>query len=343
MSELQQKKILVTGGTGFLGSCLVRCLLDQTDFTIRLLVRQRIKAEKLFSDCATATTRLELIEGNLLSRDHCETAVRGVSIIYHLAAGTGTKSFPEAFRNSVIVTRNLLEAAVAGDSLERFVNTSSFTVYTNSDKPKSGLLDETCPEEPLPHERGAYTFAKAKQDELVRSYSKKHGISYVIVRPGMVYGPGKPGITNARVGVDALGWFFHLGGGNRLPLTYKDNCAEAIMLTGIQPGIDGEVFNIVDDDLPTSREFLKSYKKRVNSFKSIYIPRPMLYLGCFIWEKYCHWSDEQLPPIYTRKSYRAYWKKTACSNKKLKDLTGWKPRVTITDGMSQFFNSCLNN
>jgi nucleoside-diphosphate-sugar epimerase len=338
--DAQDKTILVTGGTGFLGSRLVNCLLNETEYTIRLLVRSRSKAEKLFDSQTDCSARLQLIEGNLLSPEHCKAAVDGASIIYHLAAGTGTKSFPEAFRNSVVTTRNLLDAAVAENSLERFVNTSSFTVYTGRNKPKSRILDESCPEEALSHERDAYTFAKSKQDELVREYGDKGNLPYVIVRPGVVYGPGKPGITSSRIGIDALGWFFHLGGSNQIPFTYKDNCAEAIMLTGLKPDIEGEVFNIVDDDLYTSRKFLRSYKQQVKRFRSVYVPRPILHLGCFIWEKYCNWSDDQLPPIYNRKAYYAFWKRTRYSNDKLKRLTGWEPRVTMAEGMDRFFKSC---
>jgi nucleoside-diphosphate-sugar epimerase len=50
------------------------------------------------------------MKGNLLSRKDCEVATQDVAVIYHLAAGTGTKSFADAFVNSVVTTRNLLRA-----------------------------------------------------------------------------------------------------------------------------------------------------------------------------------------------------------------------------------------
>jgi len=58
-------------------------------------------------------------------------------------------------------------------------------------------------------------------------------------------------------------------GQNTIPLTYVDNCAEAIALAGLRRGVDGDVFNIVDDDLPTSRQFLRLYKKHVKHFASL--------------------------------------------------------------------------
>src|SRR4029077_413667 len=135
--------------------------------------------------------RVEVVKGNLLSRDDCAAAAEGAALIFHLAAARGEKSFPDAFLNSVVTTRNLLEACLRHHSVRRFVNVSSFTVYTNRQKPRGRLLDESCPVEKRPELRGdAYCFAKVKQDEIVTDYGKRFGIPYVIVRPGYVYGPG---------------------------------------------------------------------------------------------------------------------------------------------------------
>ncbi len=82
-------------------------------------------------------------------------------MIYHLAAGTGTKSFADAFLNSVVTTRNLLDGVATHGCLRRFVNVSSFAVYTNQGKPQPDLLDEACPTEGRAEARGdAYCFRK---------------------------------------------------------------------------------------------------------------------------------------------------------------------------------------
>ena len=141
-----------------------------------------------------ASARLRVIEGNLLSREDCAAATQDVAVIFHLAAGRGEKSFPDAYMNSVVTTRNLLDASVQNGCLRRFVNISSFAVYTNTRKSRRRLLDESCPLEQRPELRGdAYSFAKARQDEMVAEYGKRVGIPYVIVRPGYVYGPGNSG------------------------------------------------------------------------------------------------------------------------------------------------------
>jgi nucleoside-diphosphate-sugar epimerase len=265
---------------------------------------------------------------------------RDAAVIYHLAAGRGEKSYPDAFINSVVSTRNLLEAAHRHHCLRRLVSISSFSVYSNRGKSQRGLLDETCPLEAKPALRGdAYSFAKNKQDEVVAEYGARLQIPYVIVRPGVVYGPGNEGIT-PRVGLGTFGIFLHLGGSNPVPLTYVDNCAEAVVLAGLKVGVDGEVFNVVDDDLPSSRTYLTMYKKKARPFLSIYVPRPLSYLLCFLWEKYSAWSQGQLPPIYGLRTWHAYWKRTSYSNEKLKRKLGWAPRVATADGLERFFESC---
>lgn len=333
--------ILVTGASGFIGSRLVQSLLDLGFRNLRCFARPssskaRLNALSHPSDGA----RIELFKGNLLSPDDCIAAAMGAVVIFHLAAGRGEKSYSDAFMNSVVTTRNLLEAAVHQNCLKRFVNISSFSVYSNKRKPRGRLLDETCPVEEHPVSRGeAYCFAKVEQDEIVAEYGKRLGIPYVIVRPGQVYGPGNEGIT-ARVGINTFGIFLHLGGSNAIPLTYVDNCVEAIALAGLKKGIDGETFNVVDDDLPSSRKFLRLYKRNVQRFTSLYVPHAVNYSLCYLWEKYSSWSEQQLPPAFNRSKWHAYWKKTNYSNAKLKTRVGWKPRVRTEEGLKMFFDSC---
>jgi len=160
-----------------------------------------------------------------------------------------------------------------------------------------------------------------------------------MVRPGVVYGPGNEGI-HGRVGLGTFGLFLHLGGANPVPLTYVENCAEAIVLAGLTPGVDGEAFNIVDDDLPTSRRFLRLYKRHVRWFPSLYIPHAISYLLCWAWEAYCRWSEEQLPPVFNRLMWRTYWRRTYYSNAKAKHLLNWKPAVPTSEALLRHFESC---
>ena len=333
-------RILVTGATGFIGSRVVESLIDRGFRKVVCFARPSSDLSKLEAGVKNqpSGTRIEVLRGNLLSRTDCEAASKGVSVIYHLAAGTGEKSFPDAFMNSVVTTRNLLEATAQHACLKRFVVVSSLAVYSN--RQKSRRLDESCPVELHPeHSGSAYCYAKVKQEQIVSELSKKFAIPYVIVRPGSVYGPGHAEIT-ARVGIRAFGPFLHFGGFNSVPFTYVDNCAEAIVLAGLVVGVEGEIFNVMDDDTPSSRSFLKMYKQNVGSFKSAYVPHMFSYALCYLWEKYAEYSEGQLPPAFNRRRWYAEWRPTIYSNAKLKQRLGWAHKVSTSEALRIYFSSC---
>jgi nucleoside-diphosphate-sugar epimerase len=336
----QEDVVLVTGASGFIGPSVVRRLFELGFHRVRCLVRSASRAQELRKLCDESKgQQLQLVTGNLLSREDCLTAAEGAAVVLHLAA-SGSRSYPDAYMNSVVTTRNLLEACVQHGCLKRFVNVSSFAVYDIKSKSTGNLLDEHCPVEAHPETRGeAYCFAKAKQDEMVAEYGLRHQIPYVTVRPGVVYGPGKLAITG-RVGIDTFGFFLHLGGSNRIPFTYVDNCANAIVLAGIQPGVEGEIFNVLDDDLPTSRQFLRLYKRQVKRFHSLYLPKIASYLLCSLWERYSSWSKGQLPPSFNRSRWYCVWKKTRYTNEKLKKRLGWQPVVSTQEGLRRYFEAC---
>jgi nucleoside-diphosphate-sugar epimerase len=334
-------RILITGASGFIGPKLIEKLLEYGFNKLICFVRPSSDVTKL--DIIVHKYRdldLQIIRGNLLVPDDCKRATDGVAIVYHLAVGTGDKSYPNAFLNSVVTTRNLIESLKDNRGLKRFVNVSSFSVYSPINMRRGALLDESCPLEQEPQLRcEAYCYGKLKQDELVLKYGNNCGLPYVIMRPGVVYGPGKSGLSG-RVGTGIFGVYLNLGGSNIIPLTYVDNCADAIALSGFTPRVEGEIFNIVDDDLPTARKLLLLYKKNVRSFTSFYVPHAISYFFCILWEKYSNWSDGQLPPVFNRRLWAAYWKGNQYSNKKLKNLLGWKQKVPTAVGLKRYFEFC---
>ena len=331
--------ILVTGSNGFIGIKVVEILLDYGFIDVRCFVRpsSRLKPLKDVLGRFPAAKNVKLVTGDLLSRDDCRKAAEGVSIIYHLAAGI-EKSFAGAFLNSVLATRNLMDAFLELGQCKRFVNVSSFAVYSNLNLKHGALLDETRALEDAPQERfDAYGFGKLKQEELVKEYGEKYKMPYVIVRPGAVFGPGKRELSG-RVGIDTFGFLIQVGGSNPLPLTFVDNCAEAIVLAGLKPGVEGEIFNVVDDELLTGKQFLKAYKKNVSRFFCLRVPYFLAYGMSFLWEKYSKWSKGQLPPAFNRRRCAAEWKGNRFSNQKLKERLGWKPRVNMDTAMAAFLS-----
>lgn len=328
--------ILITGSGGFIGARVVNALLRSGFTNLRCLVRSsgNIAGLRAVVD-AFPRAHVEVMAGNLLSRDDCAKAASQAAIIFHLAAGSD-KSYSGSFMSCAVTTRNLLDAAVRNGSLRRFVNVSSFAVYSNAKLSRRSVLDESCDLDHQVLDRAeAYAYAKLKQEELVRQYAEAHDLRYVIVRPGAVFGPGAPHITG-RVGIDTFGVFLHLGGSNRIPFTYVDNCADAIVMAGTKAGVDNEVFNIVDDDLPTSRHFLRMYKRQGKRFRSISIPYWFTRVFSWAWAKYSNWSRGQLPPAFNPNRCITYWRGNRYSNQKLKDRLGWKPEVSFPEAMKRY-------
>ena len=332
-------KVLVTGAGGFLGVHVVERLLAHGHTDIRCFLRDRGKAdrlERLSSQCPDA--KLELCYGNLRSRSDCSRAVEDVSLIVHLAAGL--KGAPaELFADSVIVSRNLLDALETrpGAPIEatRVVLVSSFGVYGVVPLGRGARIDEMTPLEDHPEQRDPYSHSKLRQEQLFWEYQKKDGFELVVLRPGVIYGPGGGAFSN-RVGLQIGPVFFHLGGSNLLPLAFVVNCAEAIALAASHPDSAGQVYNVHDDDLPTASRYLRAYKKHVKPLRSIRLPYFVTSMLARSLEAYHRRSQGQLPAIITRYKAAAAWGGNRFGNAKLHAL-GWRQLVATPEAMARTF------
>ena len=332
--------ILLTGAGGFIGSRVLNSLLECGFVNIRCLVQKPADADVIKGIAAGyPDAGVETLEGDLLRKKDCGSAVKGVSVIFHLAAGFG-KSYRHIYRNTVLATRNLLDSAVKEQSIKRFLNVSSFTVYFTGGLEKGGVLDETCAVYTNPGLKGeAYCCGKVKQEEMLFDHYKRSGLPYVIVRPGYVYGPGNREISG-RIGVSKLNTFFHMGGSNLIPVTFVQNCADAIVLAGLTGGVEGEIFNIVDDEQPKSSEFLAAYKEHVRPLRTVAVPKTVSYMLCALWGAASKVSGGRLPLTYNLYRWSDDWKGNLYSNRKIKELLGWNQRVSLQEGMAQYFEYC---
>jgi nucleoside-diphosphate-sugar epimerase len=183
--------------------------------------------------------------------------------------------------------------------------------------------------------RDPYSYAKLRQEQLFLEHQQKFGFELVVIRPGAIYGPGG-GHFSSRVGLQVGPVFFHLGGGNALPLSYVENCAEGIVVVGTMPDAAGQIFNIHDDDIPTAAQYLREYKKQVKRIRSIRLPYFLTRLMGGILENYHRRSMGQLPAILTRYKIASEWGGNKFSNKKL-HTTGWRQIVSTPDAMARTF------
>jgi len=327
-------KILVTGSAGFLGSELVERLLVRGERDLRCFVRPGSRLERLdalrerFPDA-----EIEYYSGNLTSARDAAAALKGVRVVYHLAAAMAG-SAADMFLNSVVTSKNLLEA-VRKRKTVKVVLVSSFGVYGVSDLPAGTRVDENTPLESKPETRDVYSYSKWRQETLFHDYQREHGFPLVVLRPGVIYGPGS-GSMSSRVGLNIFGLFFRFGRSNLLPLTYVTNCAEAIAVAGAHPDAVGNVYNVHDDDLPTAAEYLREYRRRVKGLPWVPVPYVATSTLSRMVEWYHGWSRGQLPAVLTPYKSDAMWKGNTFDNSKLKSL-GWEPLVSTREGLDRSF------
>lgn len=328
-------KVLVTGAGGFLGRRIVDSLLRQGAEQVRVHVRQappRGMIEDLQARYPNAL--IEVARANLLSRGALGPLVTGVDCIVHAAAGMKGAA-ADMFANTVLTSRNLLEAACE-HKVARIVLISSFSVYQAAALKKGEVLSEaTTPIEPVGVERGAYGYAKTRQEHMFNEFQREHGFESVILRPGVIYGPGG-GALSSRVGIRAMGFFFELGGNALLPLTYVENCADAVARAALSAP-PGSAFSVVDDDLPTCRAYLKRYRRDVEFMRRIPVPFWAFRLGSkgLVW--YQKRSKGQLPAVFTPYVVDSMYRPLRYSNTGLKSI-GWSQRVSTQDGIKTTFS-----
>lgn len=327
-------KALVTGSNGFLGSALVRRLLEHGERGVRCLVRPGSDRSRLDDLAARFPDGVEVFEGALDRLEDCACMLDSVECVFHLAAAKGGAP-ADMFRDSVVATRNLLEALAGRDGRIRLVHCSSFGVYGVAELPRGAVVDEETPLEPRPERRDVYSHTKHRQEALVRTYHRERGVPTVILRPGVIYGPGG-GALSSRIGLELFGLFLHLGRKNLLPLTYVDNCAEALVCAAHHGRFEGEVYNVVDDDTVDARAFLRRYRREVRKLRVVHLPGPAPRLLSAAVEGYSAYSRGQLPAVLTRYKHDNLWKPQRFDNRKLRSL-GWEPVVSTREGLDRHF------
>jgi nucleoside-diphosphate-sugar epimerase len=175
-------RAFVTGGTGFIGSRVVKRLRDRGDEVVALL-RTPSKAADLQAAGA------ELIEGDLSSDDAIKRGIEGADAVFHIGAvykvGIPKKERPELWEANVEGTRRILDAAQAA-GVKKIVYVSTGNVFGDT---KGRVVDETYQRDLDDGWLSYYDETKYRSHELVKERIAA-GAPIVIVQPGVVYGPG---------------------------------------------------------------------------------------------------------------------------------------------------------
>jgi nucleoside-diphosphate-sugar epimerase len=230
---------LITGAAGFVGGHVLSTLLDRGE-SVRALVRDSKKAQVL------RDRGVEVVEGDLLDPSSLRSAVRGAGPIYHCAAAVG----PERSANELIET-NLtgvcrLCDAVTSAQAGRIVLLSSINVLGTRDLDPA-TEDLSC--------RRSYDPAadvKIDAEEVALERFRQGKIDVVILRPGLIYGPGDS--HNLPTLADSIrkGRFAFIGSRhNIVPLVHVADVAHAMVLAGTSPGASGRTYHICDGSRTT--------------------------------------------------------------------------------------------
>ncbi|MCC5887210.1 MAG: NAD-dependent epimerase/dehydratase family protein [Gammaproteobacteria bacterium] len=325
-------KWLVTGASGFLGRHVVDAALAR-GHSVRALLRPVSATPSEWE----SDPRIEVVRGDLRARGSGEAMAEGVDGVIHLAAAKEGDLY-EQFSGTVLATENLIEAMRA-QGVERMVLAGSFAVYEYLDLPRMSLLDETTPLAIDPAVRDEYCQTKLVQERLVRRAADEAGWHCVILRPGVIF--GSENLWNGRVGFAAGGrWWVCTGSGSVLPVAYVENCAEAFVNAAEYQGERGtQTFNVIDDELPTHRSYLREMRRSSGGgARIIPLPWPVmqtLAAAAALVNRLFFKGTAKLPGLLVPARVHARCRPMRYSNARIKEVLGWAPRCDWRAGIAR--------
>jgi nucleoside-diphosphate-sugar epimerase len=315
-------KILVTGGTGFTGSHLVRRLLDQDHRVTVIDYQKGLFYEELKSKGAT----IEL--GGILDRDLIDRTMRGCEVVHHLAAAFRQLDVPNKYYWDVNVegTRFLLDAALR-HGVRRFVYCSTQGVHGHITNPPGNEESPIAPED-------YYQYTKYEGEKVVQQYLDK-GLDAVTIRPTAIYGPGDPGRFLILFRLVKRGTFLMFGNGHTFyhPV-YIDNLIDAFELAAATEGIRGSTYIIGDERYYTLNELVRQVGKAISiNVRIRHLPFWPLWLAAFATEMACK-PLRIAPPLFRR---RVDWFRQvrAFSIDKAKKELGYQPKIGLEEGLAR--------
>jgi UDP-glucose 4-epimerase len=307
-------RVLVTGGAGTIGGAVVRRLLRDPGFEVRVS-DQRPAPTWMREGCEVHT-------GDLRRLEEAREATRGCSHVVHLAAIVGGIANFHRLPHTLTEVNNALTGAVVRAALdhdvERLAYVSSSMVFERATEfPTTEEHLWSCP---MP--RSAYGFSKLTGEVYVRAAHDEHGLPYTICRPFNAYGPGEmpddePGIAHMVPDLIAKG--LELGPGAPLPifgdgtqtrtLTHVDDIADGIVTAmAAAAGLNGD-FNVSAAEERTVAEVAR-----------------------IIWEA-CD-RDPEAFALEHRPSFDVDVQRRWPSVEKARTALGWEARVPLTDGIA---------
>jgi len=322
-------KLFVTGAGGFVG----RAVVDEARSRGHD-VAAMVRSPKGGPQAAGVST----VVGDLRHDGPWVAALAACDAVIHLAASTG--DFYDQMACTVLGTERLL-TAMRDNGVKRLVHISTFSVYDYRAISMKGWLDETSPLELRPEDRDDYTQTKLVQEQLVRNFAASIG-EVVILRPGAIYGPGKLWDAGLTMRLFGTTWAAIAPNGCQ-KLTYVGNCARAIVLAAEVDGAIGQILNIVDDDLPTQREYAAAVARHgFDVPRALPIPYRVAAFGAAAIDtvnRRFFGGRARLPAFVVPAKLDARFKPFHYGNDRAKQVLGWHPSTTLDEALTRIASS----
>ncbi len=235
--------ILVTGASGFLGGALAQAL-EQRGETVRILARKTSRLAIL------QDLPLEIVYGSLEERESLTPALRGVKTVYHCGGlSTDWAPWENFYHANVVGVKNMLDAALAAGTVERFLYISTTDVY--------GYPRQACDEtHPITDVGLPYNRSKGQGEQAVWEVYHQTGLPVTILRPADIYGPRSQSFVVEIVDLLRQGQLpLFDGGRSHAGLLYIDNAVEAIIQAAASPHAIGQAYNLRDASDETWRVY----------------------------------------------------------------------------------------
>ena len=327
-SKNEPPNVLVTGGTGFIGQHLVKRLVLEGQ-AVRVLCRSTSNIDAL------PTEGVELAFGDLSDLKSVRQTMKGINVIYHLAA-VMSGEWADHYYGTVIGTQNVLKSA-AEAGVEKVVYVSSLGVLHASHFPNGKLIDESFPVEQRPKARGGYSRAKLEAEQVAQEFVKAGELPLCIVRPGLVYGPGRTKFLRDAGFLVGNRFVFVVGmGGRRLSLNFVGNLVDALLLAEQSEDSCGKTYHIVDPDQPTIRQYIKTYR-RITGHKL-----RVLYLPTIFWKIGFSLMDVLFWLIRRQSSHLGYRLRSIsrgplCDSTANREDLGWESQMSFEECMCKTY------
>ncbi len=304
------KKILITGGAGFIGATLIGRLIEKN----KIIAYDNLSRNSLKDRKFRNHKNLTLVNGDVLDYENLAKAMQGCEIIVHCAAIAGIdtviKRPVHTMRVNMVGSANVLEAASHLSKCERVVCFSTSEVFgqyafrvSETDNTVMGKVGEA---------RWTYAVSKLAEEHLAISYYKEQGLPTTVVRPFNIYGPGQ-------VGEGAMSIFIqralknqpiqvHGDGTQIRAWCYVDDMVDGTLLVMKHPKAIGESFNIGNQEAVVTIYSLAKIVKQTLGSKS-----KIVFSG-----KSTVDVELRVPAV-----------------KKARELLGFEAKVSLEDGIKQ--------